>query len=329
MNEQRHKNGLRAAWAGPALVVLCLLTVRVNASEGSFERTLKVSGPLNLDVSTGSGNIEVRTGAPDQVEIVGHIKTTNWFDDNGEEKVKRIEANPPIQQSGNNIRVGHIDDPALRRNVSISYELVVPATTRLLAHTGSGSQRVQGIEGPAEIDTGSGNLQISDIAATVRADTGSGNVTVDHVKGNVRAKTGSGSIHATAIAGGFEGNTGSGSVVFTQTQPGAVRAETGSGNLELQGVRGSLDATTGSGSIQVEGDPTASWRLRTGSGGIRMRVRSDASFDLHAHTSSGSVSVDHPLTVVGSIGNKDIRGKVHGGGVAVEAETGSGNIEIQ
>ena len=32
------------------------------AREGSFEKTLKVSGPVNLDVETGSGDIEIRTG---------------------------------------------------------------------------------------------------------------------------------------------------------------------------------------------------------------------------------------------------------------------------
>ena len=39
-----------------------------------------------------------------------------------------MEANPPILQSGNDLRIGHIDDPELRRNISISYEVVVQRT---------------------------------------------------------------------------------------------------------------------------------------------------------------------------------------------------------
>jgi hypothetical protein len=312
------------------LILVCAhSTTAVAYAEGSFQRTLQVTGPVNLDVSTGSGSIQIRTGATNQVQVTGHIKTRDWLGGNGEEKVKQLQANPPILQSGNDIRIGHIDDSELRQNVSISYELVVPGETQLHSHTGSGHQTVEGIRRSVEVGTGSGELKITDIGDTVRADTGSGDVQIDRVKGNVRARTGSGSIHATAIGGGFEANTGSGHITLEQTSPGAVRADTGSGGMELRGVRGSLEAKAGSGTIRAEGDPTGAWVVHTGSGGVQLRFPSDAAFDLDAHTSSGSISVDHPVTVQGSVGRKQIRGKVRGGGVPVEVETGSGNIEIQ
>lgn len=157
------------------VTVVCLLSAFASAADGSFERTLQVTGPVNLQVETGSGNIEVRTGGANQVQITGRIKINDWFGgNNGEEKVKRLEANPPIQQSGNDVRIGHIDDPELRRNISISYEVVVPADTQLRSHTGSGNQTVGGIHGPAEVGSGSGGLKISDIGGSVRADAGSG-----------------------------------------------------------------------------------------------------------------------------------------------------------
>jgi len=314
--------GLIALQAPPALA----------SPEGSFLRTLRVSGPVNLEITTGSGNIEVRTGTSNQVQVTGRI-SANWslFGASGdvEERIKRIEANPPIQQSGNDIRIGHIDDPDLRRDISISYEVIVPVETRLLAHTGSGGQQVEGVQGPVEVGAGSGGIRVSDIGNTVRAETGSGSITVDHIKGNVHAKAGSGSIHATDVAGGFEGDTGSGQITLEQTSPGAVRVDTGSGSVELRGLRGSLEAKTGSGSIRAEGSPTGSWTLHTGSGGIRLRFPSDAAFDLYAHTGSGSLSVAPPVTTQGSLGHKEIRGQVRGGGVSVEAETGSGSIEIE
>jgi DUF4097 and DUF4098 domain-containing protein YvlB len=108
-----------------------------------------------------------------------------------------------------------------------------------------------------------------------------------------------------------------------------VHASTGSGGLDLQGIRGSLEATTGSGSIHAEGEPTGSWNIRTGSGTVHLRVSSNASFDLNAHTSSGAVSAGFPITAEASNSKKDLRGKVRGGGVSVHIETGSGNIEIR
>ena len=120
--------------AAALAVLLCAQPVPASASaEGSFQRTLSVTGPVNLDVSTGSGSIQIHTGSANQVEVTGHIKATDWFGSNGEEKVKRIEQNPPIQQSGNSIRIGHLDDPELQHNISISYEVIVPAQTELRA----------------------------------------------------------------------------------------------------------------------------------------------------------------------------------------------------
>jgi hypothetical protein len=310
--------------------LVCLQALPAVASaEGSFQRTLTVTGPANIDLSTGSGSVHVSTGGSGQVEIKARIKVTNWFGGNGEQKVQEIEKNPPIQQSGNDIRIGHSDDSELFHNVSISYELVVPAETQLRSHTGSGNQTIDGLRREIEIQSGSGGLKISDIGNTVRAETGSGDVEIDRVKGNVHTKTGSGTIHATDISGGFEGNTGSGHITLGQTAPGAVRAETGSGGMELRGVKGSLEATAGSGTITAEGEPTGSWTVHSGSGTIHLKLASTAAFDLDARTSSGSISVSQPVTVQGAMGKRELHGKVNGGGVPVEVETGSGNIDIQ
>lgn len=299
------------------------------AAEGHFQRALQVTGPVHLELTTGSGSVEVRTGSSSQVQVTGRIRASEWFAGNSEEKIKRLEANPPIQQSGNDIRIGHIDDPELRHNISISYEVIVPAETDLRVQSGSGDQTVEGIRGPLDVSSGSGGLKISAIGDRVHAETGSGDIDIDRVNGNVHAKTGSGSIDANEIAGAFEGDTGSGHITLQQTAPGSVRVDTGSGGMELHGVRGSLEAKAGSGTIQAEGSPTGAWSVHTGSGEVKLKLPSDAAFDLDAHTSSGSISIDQPHTVQGSIGRKEVRGRVGGGGVPVEVETGSGDIQIR
>lgn len=322
-----------SAWSITSMtlaVLICLQALpAAAAAEGSFQRALQVTGPVHMDLNTGSGSVEVRTGDSGQVRVTGHIRASEWFGGNVQEKIRRLEANPPIQQNGNEIRIGRIDDPDLRHNISISYEVVVPAETDLKIQSGSGDQSVAGIRGPLEVSAGSGGLKISAIGDRVHAETGSGDIDIDRVKGNVHAKTGSGSIDANDIAGAFEGDSGSGHITLQQTAPGSVRVDTGSGGMELHGVHGSLEAKAGSGTIQAEGDPTGAWTVHTGSGEVRLKLPSGAAFDLDAHTSSGSISVDQPHTVQGSVGRKEVRGRVGGGGVPVEVQTGSGDIQIQ
>jgi hypothetical protein len=310
-------------------IVIATVSPAAASAEGSFQRTLQVSGPVNLDVSTGSGDIQVHSGSSGQVQVNAHIKISSWFGGDSEERVHRIEQNPPIQQSGSDIRIGHIDDPDLRQNVSISYDITVPPDTQVHAHSGSGNQRIAGINGGVEVQAGSGEIKVSDVEGRVRAQTGSGNVALERIKGNVHAEAGSGDMRGTDIAGAIEAHTGSGHIEMSQSAPGSVSVETGSGGVEVRGVHGSLDATAGSGDISIEGEPAGGWTVHTGSGEVRLKMSQGAAFDLDAKTSSGSISTSQSVAVQGNMGHKELRGKVNGGGVPVTVRTSSGDIQIQ
>ncbi|HEV2175602.1 MAG TPA: DUF4097 family beta strand repeat-containing protein [Terriglobia bacterium] len=320
---------LRIGWL--TAFAVCIAAIPAHAAQGSFDRTLKVTGPVNLDVTTGAGDIHVRAGDGSTVQIHGTIRArSHWGDhESPEEKVQYLESHPPIEQDGNTIRVGHIEDREFSHNVSISFDLVVPAATTLHSEIGSGGQTVDGIHGPARIGTGSGSLRISNIGDEVRAETGSGDMQIDSVRGPVTAKTGSGMIRADGVAGEFTGETGSGDIHLRQTAPGAVKVDTGSGSIDLSGVNGSVRAEAGSGRITADGAPTGDWRLETGSGSINVRVPPQAAFDLHAHTSSGHISTVHPVTLQGTLSRGDWRGKVRGGGFLLDASTGSGDVRIE
>jgi len=305
-----------------------------NYVEGQFDKTLKVSGAVNLSVSTGSGTISVRAGDGSTVHVVGRIRVSeSWGTSEAaaKDKVRQLETNPPIEQDGNTIHIGENRDEDLRRNVSISYEVITPAETQLRASTGSGSQTLEGVHGPVEASTGSGNLNISRIGNELRASTGSGSITLEEIKGSVHATTGSGSIRAHGIAGGLSARTGSGSVEYEQTAPGDVDIETGSGGIEMRGVHGSIHARAASGHILAEGIPTGEWRLQTASGGVTLQLPSGAGFELDARTGSGSVSVSatHELIVSGTLNRHELRGKAHGGGPLISASTSSGSIRVE
>ncbi len=278
--------------AAPLALAGFLLQLSAADREAAFDRTLSVNGAVDLNVETGSGRIEVRSGDANSVHIHAVVRAQNEFLGGSGNRIHEIESNPPISQNGNSIRISAPHDEWLRRHVSISYELVVPSETRLRAHTGSGSESVEGIRGPVELETGSGSVTVARVNDEVRIQTGSGRIALDTVKGRVDAHTGSGSIEGSAILGPINAHTGSGSVRLEQTAPGPLEAH-------------------------------------TGSGGVNVRLPVDASFDLHAHTGSGHVTVNHPIMVQGTVGGgHDIQGKVKGGGALVDLRTGSGSVRI-
>lgn len=304
-------------------------------ARGSFERSLTVSGSPELEVSTGSGSVTVRTGPNGEVSIRAEIRAKSAYAD----EVGRIQANPPIEQDGNLISVGPIEDRGLRRHVSISYELVVPVDTRLVSNTGSGSQKIADIAGPLDVATGSGSLEIGRIGASVEARTGSGSIEIEGVAGNLDVTTGSGSIRAEDVAGRISASSGSGSLRLAQSGSGDVEVESGSGGVRVTGVRGGLRVHTGSGSIDVRGEIVGDWDLHASSGGITVELPDGSDFELDAQTKSGRIESSHSVTrsdasTSSSRSNRSgrskqsLRGVVGQGGPRLEVRASSGSIRI-
>jgi len=255
-------------------------------AEATFDRTLTVSGQVQLSVSTGSGNIHLTRGAGNQVHVFGKVKA-GWGA--SEERVKEIAANPPIEQTGNIVRIGGHHENL--HNISIDYEIQAPENAILDAGTGSGDITVEGVGETAKLSTGSGN------------------------------------IHATGLHGIFSASTGSGDVYAEQTGAGDVKASTGSGNMELRNLHGGLHAGTGSGNIKVGGAPTTDWKLGTGSGDVELWPGS-AGITLDASTDSGGIHCDHEIAMQGELNRHHVTGKLNGGGPTVRIVTGSGDIRI-
>ena len=312
---------------------ITLFPMALAAEEGSFSRDLSVTGPVQLEVRTGSGSIEVTAGASGSVEVHGVIRARSGFFSaaGAAEKVRRIEESPPIEQEGNVIRVGgrEIEDKDLYQGVSISYHIVVPAETSLVSKSGSGSQTLSALKGSVSAAAGSGSLTIGGIGADVQARAGSGSIRIDGVGGNLEVKTGSGSIDAHAVRGAITASAGSGRIELEQTGEGDVSVSSGSGGVRVWGVRGGLSVSTASGSIRAQGEMVRDWSLEASSGEITVELPPEASFELDAHTSSGDIDSERPVAVTGRISRKTLRGAVGSGGPRLEIETSSGSIVIR
>lgn len=325
---------LRRHWA--VLVVLAIAALSAftavpaaAADEGHFDRTLTVTGPVSLDVQTGSGSITVRAGGSGSVEVHGKIRADNsWSGGSAQSRIQTIEQNPPIQQDGNKIVIGRTGNDEKYNHISISYEIVTPRDTQLHSASGSGEETIEGVAGPVDATSGSGDLRLSNIGGEVRAHTGSGEIELNGTQGAAHVATGSGGIHAMGIAGPVNASTGSGDVRIEQTAAGDVEISTGSGEVTLDHVKGAARVRTGSGSIHAEGEPTGAWSLHTGSGDVAIKLPPSAAFDLAAYSSSGSIHTNREVLVSGETKPHELHGKVNGGGVLVELHTSSGTIRV-
>jgi DUF4097 and DUF4098 domain-containing protein YvlB len=302
-------------------------------AEGRFDRTLTVAGPVDLEVRTGSGDVQVRAGGTGSVEVHGIVRAGfgHWIgfgDGNPADRIKEIEANPPIEQNGNTIRLGADRERRSWNNVSVSYQIVVPPGTKILARSGSGDVQIGEVNGPVDASTGSGDIRMGRVAEGVQANTGSGDIELAGARSAV-ARTGSGSIRALSIGGNLTAHSGSGDIAVAQEAAGHIDISTGSGSVDVRGARGPVRVRASSGDVSVAGTPSDAWDLSASSGSIDLQLAADAGFDLDAHTGSGSVESSFPISVSGEIKKGQLRGQVRGGGPRVGVSTSSGDIRIR
>ena len=153
-------------------------------------RACRGAGPRGLLRTHAHGHRPGRSERPDRVRrrstfsparpaacaIAARLKSDgSWTasDASIEQRIQKIVQNPPIEQQGNTIRIGRFADEDLARNISISYDVTVPADTKVTASTGSGSIVVGAVKGAVTANSGSGSIRV-DGAAGLKAHTGSG-----------------------------------------------------------------------------------------------------------------------------------------------------------
>lgn len=128
-------------------------------------------------------------------------------------------------------------------------------------------------------------------------DTGSGDIKVEGDSGGkpVSADTGSGDISVKGRISGFQADTGSGDVLARIEGPcGEVKVDTGSGDVDFSGAAEHFAADTGSGEVKATG-LSGGASFNTGSGSIEASFAAlGAGAKVEADTGSGDVQLRFP-----------------------------------
>jgi Toastrack DUF4097 len=268
------------------LALAALAAAPALAAEATFTRTLTVSGPIELTISTGAGTIHITQGQSNQIQIFGRVHST-WG--GNESRVEQIAAHPPIQQTGGIVHIG--EDQGSLGNIAIDYQIQAPPGAFLDAATGAGSLTDDGAGQNARLRSGSGSIRATGLHGSFSLQTGSGSIYAQQVgEGDVRAQTGSGSIELHDIHGGLHAQSGAGSIRVAGTPDAPWHLQTGAGSIDFStgGASLDIDAQSGFGSIHCDrsivtngsndrhhlvgklggGGPTV--RLQTGAGSIHI-----------------------------------------------------------
>src|SRR5258708_10063891 len=128
---------------------------------GAFDRSYSVSGPLRLELTNASGDVDITGSADGKVHVRGEVRASGFGFDNPQKRLDDTLANPPIEQRGDTIRIGK--EMSRTRHVSIAYTIQVPRDTEVSAAVGSRAQTIRGVPGPVKVRAASGALPLAKI----------------------------------------------------------------------------------------------------------------------------------------------------------------------
>ncbi len=282
----------RTFLAGTFLTVMTIAAgAATTARADDWSKTYQISGRADLRVSTDDGDVTIVGG--DQKQIDARVTTEGYKIASNEVRIEESQNGDHVVIS---VKLPHMNWSFFGgRHKSLKVELHVPRDLEL------------------DVQTSDGNVVAQNVAGRIHFNTGDGNVTATGVHGDIRLHTGDGHITGTNF-------------------DGTLDADTGDGNLQISGRFDSLSLKTGDGNIEAQaggGSKVANgWTIRSGDGHINMRIPADLNANVDAHTGDGSITLDIPITVAGSLSHSSVHGKLNAGGGTLSITSGDGSIHL-
>ena len=276
----------------------CVVSVDSQAQIVREEKRFTVKGVPELRLSTFDGSIDLQPAEGGEVfveiekrgatkEAVDALEVTSKQDGNRIELEVKRPRNEGLSGFG------------FHQSASARLIVSVPRRATVIARTGDGSIKLEGLTGRFELRTGDGSIRATNVSGDLRLHTGDGSITVDRADGTLDLDTGDGGVNVTGKLTAVKMHTGDGSIVY--------RAETGT-------------------------VMTDNWDISTGDGAVSVYLPADFGAELDAHTGDGSIANDLALTSVDRDDRENrrtVRGRLGSGGKLLRIRTGDGSIRLK
>ena len=284
-------------------------------------RTVNIGANGEIDVTNISGDMLVTRGGGNSatIEIIKTARAETA------EEARELLALVPVdvieRGSRAEVKTRYPNEDDLRRrnrrniHVEVSFNIAVPAQTRVVLHSISGSFVVRDIAGPLQLDTISGNIKLSNAGRSV-AKTISGNIDVSD----------------TTIEGTVTASTISGAVAIRKATARGLTLSTVSGSIGVEDVICErVEGQAVSGDVWFSGDlePNGRYEFSSHSGSVKVAIGSKTGFQVDASSFSGGIRTDLPLNVDGTRrSGRTLQGRYGNGSAILELNSFSGSIVI-
>jgi DUF4097 and DUF4098 domain-containing protein YvlB len=250
-------------------------------TSSDFVRTFAVSGPLQISVELGSGEIAMTAGEVTEASVTLEPGTA------GDTDALDLIARARVDMRGTALRIDVPRAMGFQRHPDVVVVAQVPVESTVVTRSGSADVRLDGTYGDVKVTTGSGDVSV-DAARDASIGTGSGDVRIG-VASTAAVKTGSGDIAVERCRDDARLETASGDVHVSELG-GRGRVSSASGDVELGSVEGDIHLKTASGDVTVSRASAGELQAKTATGNVAIGIASGTAALLDCSSITGQVS---------------------------------------
>lgn len=310
-------------------------------------KSLSKEAIKEVEAKTSGGSISV-TGASDaRIEV--YVSANNDRTLSKEEIKQRLEElyDLNIAVSGNKLTAVAKAKENIRdwkKSLNIGYRIYVPQNVTTNLATSGGSIHLSNLSGSQQFTTSGGSLHVSNVSGKVDGRTSGGSIQLQDCRDEIALRTSGGSIKASNCTGNLKLVTSGGSLELNDLKgttdattsgggvkanniDGELKAHTSGGSIRMAGLTCSLETSTSGGNIDVAFSQLGKYvKITNSAGNIALTLPKNKGLDLDLSGEIANTTFDN---FNGKVGEREVKGKLNGGGVPVTVDANAGRVKLE
>lgn len=321
-------------------LILVSTVMWLGASEvtDSYSKAFQVEGRPSLMIKNVDGRTRLlaKEGSTVEVKVTKEVQGAKNVTE-AKKAADRVEVR--LEQIGNRIEIaakypkGFSDFIVIgsRPSVLVHFEITAPPSSDITASMVDGEFEVRGFNGKIGLSGVDGDTTASELSGEIKISAVDGDINATHLSGKSEISMTDGNIVSEECTGQLTVRSADGKTQVKDFQ-GMLEAKSGDGDLFLEGVFQTLNSRTVDGDvdIHVRSGSTVqnTWTIHNGDGNLNLYLPNPFPADVRIKTSDGKIATNFPIEISGRISERNVSGKMNGGGNIFTIETTDGNISI-
>jgi Toastrack DUF4097 len=302
-----------------SLVGFSLPLLAASEITDSYNKIFQVDGRPSLIIKNVDGRTRIlaKEGAGIQVQVTKEVHDAK---DSAEAKKAADRVEVRLEQVGNRIEIAVRYPKSFsvvlfgsRPSVLVHFEVTAPSASDITASMVDGEMETRRFNGQISISATDGDIHATHLSGNAEVSLVDGDFTSEECTGHLSMRSIDGNMHVKDFQG-------------------SVEAKSGDGDLNLEGVFQSLNSRTTDGNMEIRarsGSTTQNnWSIHSGDGDLVVYLPNPFPANVDLKTGDGKIVTSFPIEISGRISERNVSGKMNGGGNLLAIETRDGDITI-